>query len=128
VISESEIVTFSNGNNPAPTNTKPCDAKPHWTYVTPEYLSKAFAEARDATELFHEWAPETKPTFHEIRPLGARIYRYLDYPKDYIQTLMSHTDIKTTEIYLSNPSTLRPEHFHKANANMEIFKLKGLEI
>jgi enterobacteria phage integrase len=45
--------------------------KPHWTYVQPEYLSKGFAEAREASGLYADMEPPKRPTFHEIRGLGA---------------------------------------------------------
>src|ERR1035438_796110 len=48
------------------------EGKPHWTYVHPEYLSKGFAEAREAAGLYADMKPAKRPTFHEIRGLGAR--------------------------------------------------------
>jgi integrase len=76
------------------------EGKPHWTYVNPEYLSKAFAEARDETKRFeHLKAPE-RPTFHEIRGLGARTYRARGIPESEVQALMTHANPRTTQIYL----------------------------
>src|SRR5690606_17344527 len=74
--------------------------KPHWTYVNPEYLSKAFAEARDKVERYAELPPRERPTFHEIRGLGARLYRKLGVPEAAIQALMTHANKRTTAIYL----------------------------
>ena len=44
--------------------------KPHWTFVEAEYLSKAFAEARDQVERFQAMEPRTRPTCHQIRGLA----------------------------------------------------------
>lgn len=76
------------------------EGKPHWTYVNPEYLSKAFAEARDKVERYAELPPRERPTFHEIRGLGARLYRKLGVPEAAIQALMTHANKRTTAIYL----------------------------
>ncbi len=83
------------------------DAKPHWTYVTPGYLTKAFSVARDKAGVFDNMTNRERPGFHEIRSLGGRIYVALGYSKDYIRALMTHTDEKTTTIYLTNPGQLQ---------------------
>ena len=76
------------------------EGKPHWTYVHPEYLSKAFAEARGASGLYANMETAKRPTFHEIRGLGARIYRAQGTPEAAIQALMTHAHRRTTQIYL----------------------------
>jgi enterobacteria phage integrase len=76
------------------------DPKPHWTYVTPDYLSKAFAEARDRVEKFAAMDARKRPTFHEVRGLGARLYRDQGMSEAAIQALMTHAHKRTTEIYL----------------------------
>ena len=102
--------------------------KPHWTYIWPEQLTRAFAKARDLTGLFDDWLPEEKPGFHEIRSLGGRTYRAKGYPDKYIQGLMTHTDMKTTEIYLSDPDRLQPDHFRKVKAGMSLTQAKDIEL
>lgn len=72
----------------------------HWTYIIPDYLSKAFAEARDQVERFAAMPERTRPTFHEIRGLGARIYLAQGTPEAAIQALMTHAHKRTTQIYL----------------------------
>lgn len=94
--------------------------KPHWTAITPGYLTRAFKAARDATGLFEHLEPRQRPTFHEIRSLGARAYRAMGYPEAYISALMTHTDTKTTEIYLRNPEALRPEHYRQVAAELTL--------
>lgn len=76
------------------------DGKPHWTYVEPAYLTRAFARVRNALEPFRSMPPEARPGFHEIRSLGARTYRRLGVPETAIQALMTHAHKRTTQIYL----------------------------
>ncbi len=76
------------------------DAKAHWSAVTPPYLSRTFQDLRDACPLFAGMEPAERPTFHEIRSLGARLYQEAGYGMDYIQPLMTHSDKKTTQLYL----------------------------
>lgn len=77
------------------------DPKDHWTQVTPDYLSKAFAEARDKVPRFAALLPARKrPTFHEIRGLGARLCEASGMSPQMIQWLMTHSDKKVTNIYL----------------------------
>lgn len=47
------------------------DAKEHWTSVTPDYLTKEFSKARDAAHAYDHMPVGERPTFHEIRALGA---------------------------------------------------------
>jgi integrase len=76
------------------------EGKAHWTYVNEPYLTKAFARARDQVERFGNLPAGERPTFHEIRGLAARLLRQLGVAKNDIQELMTHSDQKTTEIYL----------------------------
>lgn len=65
--------------------------------ITPEYFSRAFQRARDKVPELAALPPEQKPTLHELRSLGARLLR-----NDGIdpQTLLGHTEAKTTRLYL----------------------------
>lgn len=40
-----------------------------------------------------------RPTFHEIRALGAWLYEQQGHAQEYIQALMGHADVKMTEHY-----------------------------
>lgn len=47
------------------------DAKVHWNAMTADYLTKSFAQARDDSKAYEEVPTGERPTFHEIRALGA---------------------------------------------------------
>lgn len=93
------------------------DGKPHWTYVNPDYLSKAFAEARDQVERFAAMPERQRPTFHEIRGLGARTYEEQGMDKAAIQALMTHAHKRTTQIYLERGAkALTDDDYHSVVA------------
>lgn len=74
--------------------------KPHWTYVTPDYLTKGFAAARDGIPRFSSMPEKQRPSFHEVRGLGSRIYQDQGMSEAAIQSLMTHANKRTTQIYL----------------------------
>lgn len=75
------------------------EAKDHWTSVTPDYLTKEFSKARDAAHAYDYVAAGERPTFHEIRALGAWLYEQQKFPQEYIQALLGHADEKMTRHY-----------------------------
>ncbi|MCX4025208.1 tyrosine-type recombinase/integrase [Endozoicomonas sp. SM1973] len=79
---------------------KQLEAKAHWTAITPRYLSDAFAQARDKTDLFTSVPQQQRPTFHEIRALGGHLYEQHGRTKAEVRSLMGHTTDKMTEHYL----------------------------
>ncbi len=106
---------------------KHMDAKPHWTYVTPDHLTKTFKDVRDECGLYDSLKPRQRPTFHEIRSLGARIYEKLGYPKGYINALLGHADEKTTDIYLRmGKDAITHDHYKPAKAEMNLSRLPEL--
>lgn len=72
--------------------------------ITVKRLSNAFAEARDATGLFDRVPAKKRPTFHEIRSLGARLKQNAGCPKEAINALLGHTTLKMTDVYLEDGS------------------------
>ena len=82
------------------------EGRRHWTYVNPQYLSKAFELARDAAldkrgpHRYAHLPPAQRPTFHEIRGPGARLCRSQGIPEHAIQALTTHANKRTTQIYL----------------------------
>lgn len=75
------------------------EAKDHWTAVTPDYLSKSFRKARDAAKAYDHLEFEERPTFHEIRALGAWLYEQQKFSTEYVQLLMGHATAEMTERY-----------------------------
>lgn len=71
----------------------------HWAMITPDHLSKTFAQVRDSIPLFQAMPKEEKPTFHEIRGLGGKLYLDAGYSDDYVNKLMGHTSQKMTDSY-----------------------------
>lgn len=111
--------------NPKSARRTHLEAKPHWAAVLPGYITKQFAKVRDSLDIFEGWESGTKPTFHEIRSLGSRIYKKQNYPKEYIQSLLTHSDEKTTEIYLQG-GELTDDHYFKVEAGMDLKNLPNI--
>jgi integrase len=78
---------------------KQLDAKLHWNAVTADYLTKSFTQARDDSKAYEDVPAGERPTFHEIRALGAWLYEQQKFPHEYIQALLGHADGKMTKHY-----------------------------
>lgn len=85
-----------------PTRIKPSDriAKLHPFAVTDDYLSKEFARYRDASGAYEKLSAEKRPSFHEIRALGAHLYEEAGYSHEYIMALTGHASEKMLAAYL----------------------------
>lgn len=59
-------------------------------------LTREFAQIRDEQKLFDDLDPEARPSFHEIRTLGADIYRQAGTPVPITQRLLGHTTTAMT--------------------------------
>lgn len=102
------------------------EGKPHWTYVNGRYLTRAFAEARDQIERFSTLPERERPVFHEIRGLGSRLQKLRGRALKDIQALMTHSDPRTTAIYLEKgPEALTDEDFHPVTAPYSLKELLG---
>lgn len=102
------------------------EGKPHWTYVNERYLTRAFKAARDKVERFKALPERERPTYHEIRGLGSRLYLERGRPKRDIQELMTHSSQQTTEIYLERgPAALTDADFHEVAAPFTLRELLG---
>lgn len=83
----SQIITESRDDGiacPYVIHTRPISMRPqhqknklHWAAINPEYLSMAFAKARDTAGVGADLQSGEKPAFHEIRSLGSRLLRGL---------------------------------------------------
>ncbi len=96
-----------------PDRSSPSEKKSHHTQVLPKYLSDRFAAARDKTGLFETMPELERPTFHEIRSLGIKLYENNGYDA---QKLAGHTERKMTELYKEGHGI----EWTKADANLEI--------
>ncbi len=65
------------------------EQKEHLYQVTPDRLSRMFAEAREAAKI-------EGTTFHEVRGLSATLLKKQGYTNSEIQDLMAHESITTT--------------------------------
>jgi hypothetical protein len=74
------------------------DAKLHWNAVTSDHLTKSPAQAQGDSKACQELPAGERPTFHEIRALGARLYEQQGFEQEYIQSLMGHADAGKTVI------------------------------
>jgi len=72
----------------------------HWSEIRPEMLTREFARVRDDRVTFKELPAAAKPSFHEIRALGADLYRKSGRPEADIQRLLGHTTAAMTAHYL----------------------------
>jgi integrase len=69
--------------------------------LTKERLSKGFQGHRDALESFKSIPMRERPSFHEIRALGAMLYLQAGKPIREIQALLGHSNEEMTKRYLS---------------------------
>jgi len=77
----------------------------HHYQILPDYLTRSFAEARDASGLYDGVPTKARPGLHEVRALSSHLYDRAGYSKKDIQQLLAHTDEKVTEIYLAGHET-----------------------
>lgn len=76
------------------------DNKEHAMSVTEDYLTERFSFYRDQLPDIAKLDESSKPSFHEIRSLGAYA-RLKETNLNYVSNLLGHTDLKTTkEFYL----------------------------
>ena len=98
----------------------------HWTFVIPNYLTNAFADARTACGFYAHLEENQLPTFHEVRGLGSRLYEALGVPREAIAALMSHSDAKTTDIYLKGGvKALRDSNYIAVEAPLTLAAMLG---
>jgi integrase len=85
----------------------------HWSQLAPNYITKGFKKAVEASGLFENVPRETWPTFHEIISLGQELYKKAGYSLADIQKLRGHEDEKTTKHYFKDrePDWIQVEAF-----------------
>ena len=85
----------------APKEKAKAAGRRHFAQLLPEQITRGFADARDALDVFQRMAPEKRPSFHEIRGLGGKLYKELmGWTDEQVQALMGHEDVGMTRDYL----------------------------
>lgn len=98
--------------------------KAHWSQVTPDYLTRLFADARDRVPRFAALPERERPSLHEVRGLASRLAKARGLATDRIRALMAHADEKTTRIYLEGGrAALTEENFVKVDAPFTLAEL-----
>lgn len=69
--------------------------------LSPEVLTKSFSRCRDELKLRADIPTRQRPSFHEIRALGAELYKQAGRPEAEIQALLGHASPDMTRVYLS---------------------------
>jgi enterobacteria phage integrase len=67
--------------------------------IRPEELSRAFQDAREKTGIYNNISSAEKPTFHEIRSLGIRLYKN-QLADTEIKKLSGHATDEMYQLYL----------------------------
>ena len=68
--------------------------------LSPPTITKGFAKARKESRYYNFMELEERPSFHEIRALGADLYRQAGWPENEIQKLLGHKSESETQRYL----------------------------
>lgn len=83
-------------------------AKLHPFAVTDDYLTKKFAEYRDASGAYKDMKPEQRPSFHDLRALGIHLYQEAGYSNEYIMALSGHASEAMLEAYAEGHGSIKP--------------------
>ncbi len=89
--------------------------------MAPNGLTQSFGRARLKSRYYDALLPEERPSFHEIRALGADLYRKAGWKESEIQKLLGHTSEKMTKIYLERHELTWIE----ANCGIDLKKLSN---
>jgi len=74
-------------------------AKLHPFAVTPDHLTRTFAELRDKCGAYDHLPKEKRPTMHELRGFGMYLYETAGYSKPYIMALSGHATEAMYHLY-----------------------------
>lgn len=86
----------------APLKNNAAEWKLHPLQISSDLASREFTRMRDEVlKLYADVDEAERPSFHEIRALGADHYlEVLKWPEDKVQALLGHTSLKMTRVYL----------------------------
>lgn len=80
-----------------------------WSQILPDFLGKAFAAARKASDAYPDFTAEQMPGFHQLRAWGSHLYRQAGYPIEYVQALMAHESKEMTADYQDGHGVIERE-------------------
>ncbi|WP_020682334.1 phage integrase Arm DNA-binding domain-containing protein [Marinobacterium rhizophilum] len=80
------------------------DGQEHWTQIKPEMATRTFKEIAEKVESIKAMPEEERPSFHEIRALGIKLYK--DAGAD-PQQLAGHATAKMTKNYDADHDEIR---------------------
>ena len=80
------------------------DSGNHRTYITPDYLSKAFKKVRDLVNPYPDYAEDEQPGIHQGKALGSKLYKRRF--GDSATTMSGHTNKKMTNFYEEDPDDI----------------------
>lgn len=86
---------------PAKRRREYMESRDHWTQVDERYLTRAFAAVRDELGIASDLPTGQRPSLHEVRALGGRLYREAGWSEEAVQRLMGHSSAAMTRHYLS---------------------------
>ena len=89
--------------------------------MSPNSISQGFTRARERSGFYADLKPEGRPTFHEIRALGADLYKKGGMAEKYIKDMLGHKNIDMTKYYLSGHDVVYIDIMN-AGLNIEIPK------
>ena len=109
---------------PERTRREYLNAKDHPFQVTPEMVTRKFKELRDKLNVAATLSPQKRPSFHEIRSLGADLYRKAGHSHEAIQRLLGHSSVTMTEEYLNRRGQEEEARYVDATAGLAIDRRK----
>jgi integrase len=83
-----------------PKKRRKVEGREHFGQVAAEMLTREFQDLRDGLRLFDELEMGQRPSFHEIRALGADESRNGGWSDEKVQALLGHTTLDMTRHYL----------------------------
>lgn len=94
----------------------------HITQILPDYITKAFNKAREESGFYADIHIDNRPTFHEIRSLGAALYKRCGINPQALLGHKSPNDSTMTDYYLAGHQIWTRT---KAGVNLDFYRLSG---
>jgi len=82
--------------------------KRHPFAVTEDYLTKKLGSVRDQCGAYDHIEQGLQPSLHDVRGLGAWLYKQAGFDKKYFQLLTGHASEKMLQVYLDGHEAPKP--------------------